>query len=492
MFNGALQDVLRFTNMSEHDLEKLLGGFAADTLTPEEKQALYTAALQDQQLFNALADEQALKELLSDPDVRRRLLTSLEQKRTSGAGGSLSWLDWFRRPAGLAFAGGLAAAALAVVLGIRIYQDSLKQTAQSVATEDAKPVAPPVPMPPASQPLSPRIAEPQPKAKEDKGTAKDTGKKNALLDRMTTRERSAPPAPQEQRASDTARGSATQHTEQDEVRGQANAPVAALSKSAEEVTSSADQKLAARSTQPAATTESKQIAAPAGGLAAGAVAPAVGARALFYAADATRQDQGRMAPEKERAMKPLTESAPQANRLERKLDGLSQPDKAAGTVAQLRPLGLRYSFVVRGTDGQEREVDAATASKSMEPIFLTVEANQDAYLQVWKTVGSSTTQLLWPEKETGQISLKMTAGQRQHIALPMESRPVTLTARLSRVPFGPITRQEAAMFDRLSPNQLQESITASNQPGSQEHATYVVKQDPSTTAQIAVDMTLGR
>ena len=48
--------------MSEHDLEKLLGGFAVDTLTPEEKKALYTAALQDQQLFNALTDEQALKE----------------------------------------------------------------------------------------------------------------------------------------------------------------------------------------------------------------------------------------------------------------------------------------------------------------------------------------------------------------------------------------------------------------------------------------------
>ena len=123
---------------------------------------------------------------------------------------------------------------------------------------------------------------------------------------------------------------------------------------------------------------------------------------------------------------------------------------------------------------------------------LTVEANQDAYLQVWKTVGSSMPRLLLPEKETGQISLKITAGQRQHIALPMESGPVTLTARLSRVPFGPITRQEAAMFDRLSPNQLQESITASNQTGSQEQATYVVNQDPSTTAQIAVDITFGR
>lgn len=40
--------------MSKHDIEKLLGGFAADTLTVEEKQQLYSAALQDQELFNVL------------------------------------------------------------------------------------------------------------------------------------------------------------------------------------------------------------------------------------------------------------------------------------------------------------------------------------------------------------------------------------------------------------------------------------------------------
>ena len=102
--------------MSEHELERLLGGFAADTLTPEEKQRLYNAALQDQQLFNALADEQALKELLADPVVRRRLLQALDQTTTSDARGSLSWLDWFRRPASLAFAGGLAAAVFAVAM----------------------------------------------------------------------------------------------------------------------------------------------------------------------------------------------------------------------------------------------------------------------------------------------------------------------------------------------------------------------------------------
>ena len=478
--------------MSEHDLEKLLGGFAADTLTPEEKQTLYTAALQDQQLFNELADEQALKELLSDPDVRRRLLASLKQKSASGFDGSLSWLDWFRRPAGIAFAGGLAAAALAVVLGVKIYQDSLRQAAQSVATEEAKPASPPAPIPPASQPATSQAVEPQAKAKENVAPALDLPKKDTSIDKLATRERSAPPPSKNERASDVARDSLKQRSEQGEVLKKAEAPVATPSKSAQEVTSSADQKLAASSARPGTAPEPKQIQTPAGGRVAATATPALSARALFYGGEPGRADTRSMAKEQEQAMKPLAESAPQANRPERPGEGLSQLGKATGTVAQLRPLGLRYSFIVRGTDGQEREADAATASKSIQPVFLTVEANQGAYLQVWKTVGSSTPQLLWPEKETGQISLKITAGQRQHILLPMESRPVTLTARLSRVPSELITRQEAAMFDRLSPNQLQESINESNQTGSQERATYVVNQDPSTTAQIAVDMTLGR
>jgi hypothetical protein len=422
--------------MSEHDLEKLLGGFAADTLTPEEKQTLYTAALQDQHLFNALADEQALRELLSDPDVRRRLLASLEQKSASGASGSLSWLDWFRRPAGLAFAGGLAAAALAVVLGVRIYQDSLRQAAQSVATEEAKP---------ASQPATSQAIEPQAKAKENVAPSIGLPKKDTLIGKLAKRERST-----------------------------------------EEVTSSADQKLAASSAPPATAPEPKQIQAPAGGRVAATDMPALSARALFYGGEPSRADTRSMAKEQEQAMKPLAESAPRANRPARPLEGLSQLGKAAGTVAQLRPLGLRYSFIVRGTDGQEREVDAA-AEQSTEPVRLTVEANQGAYLQVWKTTGSSTPQLLWPEKETGQIALKITAGQRQHILLPMESGPVTLTARLSRAPFGPITKEEAAMFDRLSPNQLQESFTPSGAAGSQERATYVVNRD-SSLGQLSIEI----
>lgn len=465
--------------MSEHNLEKLLGGFAADTLTAEEKQALYSAALQDQQLFNALADEQALTELLADPAVRRRLLASLEQQRASASGGSLSWLDWFRRPAGLAFAGGLTAAALAVVLGVRIYQDSLRQAVQSIATEEARPAAAPTATAPASQPAQPQVTEPPATVKEHTGPAMAPARKDRLADKTVKREGAAPLSPQEQRS------------KQNKLHGQAESPVAALSKSSEEVAASADQQLAASSAPPAVSAPAP-MRAPANGSFAGAVAPTVSARGLFYGGEPTPADSRAMAQEQERMSKPLAESAPQPNRPERKQDRFALTEKAVGTAAQLKPLGLRYSFVVAGPDGQDREVDAATAVKNTAPARLTLEANQAAYLQVWMTVASSPTQLLLPDGKTGQISLKIAAGQRQQIPLPRENGPVSLTTRLSRVPFGPITRQEAAMFDRVSPDQLQEAITAGGPANSQEQATYIVNQDTASTAQISVEIPLGQ
>ena len=463
--------------MPEHDLEKLLGGFAADTLTQEERQKLFTAALHDQQLFNTLADEQALKELLANPAVRRKLLASLGQKSASGAGGSFSWLDWFRQPAGLAFAGGLTAAALAVVLGIRIYQDSLKQAAQSIATEEARPAAAPTTTAPASQPAKPYVTEPQAKTKERLESTIPSSKKDTLADKMAKREQTEPPSQPEQRASDLARDRRQQGNEQDPGQKQAEAPVAALGKTSQELGSSEDQKLAASSAPPT-------VPAP-----APMRAPAVSARTLFYGEDAARADSPGMAQEQERISKPLAESAPQSNRPERKLDRFALAGKAVGAAAQLKPLGLRYSFVVAGSDGQDREVDAATAVKNTAPARLALEANQASYLQVWMTVGSSPTQLLLPDKKTGQISLKITAGQRQQIPLPKKNGPVTLTARLSRVPFGPITRQEAALFDRLSPDQLQEAITTDGPAGFHEQAVYIVTQDRSAT-QLSVEISV--
>jgi hypothetical protein len=93
--------------MTRPDLQKLLGGYAAGTLTPEEQRALFDAALADQTLFDALADEQALREVLADPACRERVRAALVEEPR------IAW--WRRWPAVWAFA---AAAAVAVVLTV--------------------------------------------------------------------------------------------------------------------------------------------------------------------------------------------------------------------------------------------------------------------------------------------------------------------------------------------------------------------------------------
>ena len=91
--------------MKFEDPEKLLGGYATDTLTEAERKALFEAALSNQDLFNALADEQALKELLGDARCRRQLLSLLEPKQEAVWRRLAAWLG---RPSSWAVAGSLA------------------------------------------------------------------------------------------------------------------------------------------------------------------------------------------------------------------------------------------------------------------------------------------------------------------------------------------------------------------------------------------------
>lgn len=63
--------------MNRDEIRKLLGGYATGTLTEAEREALFTAALDDQELFDELAREQALKEILDAPGARDRLAAAL-------------------------------------------------------------------------------------------------------------------------------------------------------------------------------------------------------------------------------------------------------------------------------------------------------------------------------------------------------------------------------------------------------------------------------
>ncbi len=56
--------------MTQDEIRKLLGGYATNTLSAQERQLLFEAAIEDQELFNALENEDALRELLDDPVLR--------------------------------------------------------------------------------------------------------------------------------------------------------------------------------------------------------------------------------------------------------------------------------------------------------------------------------------------------------------------------------------------------------------------------------------
>jgi hypothetical protein len=263
--------------MSEHDLNKLLGGFAADTLTAEEKQQLYRATLQDQELFNALADEQALKELLADPAVRCRLVQALQ--KSSSTAPSSPWFDWFRRPAGLAWAGGLAAAFFAIILGTRIYQDSVKEASRSTPTEEAPPAASLVPSPSVTQPTAPPINEPRSNT-QDHATSSAPPRTNALADKRAKRETTAMVTPEERHARYSTTNSPLRQPEQDGLRKQTESTSDKRATSNEEASASADHRPASAPSTSAVTpapAKGPTTAAP-----TGQVASSLSARSLFY------------------------------------------------------------------------------------------------------------------------------------------------------------------------------------------------------------------
>src|SRR5437588_7725809 len=99
--------------MSREEVQKLLGGYATGTLTADEQQALFEAALEDQELFDTLAREQGLRDLLRDPSAKAELLAALDVRPARRFWG------WRPLVAGLAMAGVAA-------IGVVVWQGSRK------------------------------------------------------------------------------------------------------------------------------------------------------------------------------------------------------------------------------------------------------------------------------------------------------------------------------------------------------------------------------
>ena len=483
--------------MSEHDLEKLLGGFAADTLTSEEKQRLYSAALRDQHLFNALADEQALKELLADPAVRRRLLESLQKTSKPSAGGRLSWLDWFKRPAGLAWAGGLTAAIFAVVLGTKIYQDSLKQAAQAVATEEPEVPAPPAPAPAVSPPAPASITDPDQKAKENVAPAKQMVKKDALLDTMAKREEPTipPSSPQEQQTDAGAGDHMKQPSDQDDARRRVGGPETTLGKAQEEPIASADHKLAAGTAPPPAPSPAR-MPDPANVPLAGAVAPALSARTLFYrtgsqpTAQQEKFSQVTAAEESSSSTGRMAEAPLREKKRTERISGLTGKLERPKPTAE-RPLGLRYSLIMAGPGGIDMEVDPATPVGSDDAPRFAVQTNEDGYLSV-RYARSSLDQprVLFPLSGDGWVAGgKSLAISLEPVFDPQQTvEQIRLLIIFSRTPR--VVKNERPT-EKNVPHLLIEQVDPSQPGAPAEQAVYLVNPDPAPAAFLLSEVPLS-
>jgi hypothetical protein len=177
--------------MSREEIQKLLGGYATNTLTAEEQQALFAAALEDQELFDALGREQSLRDLLRDPAARGHLLAALDGPAPA---------PWFRRwwkplPAA-AVATALATVAIVAIVAVRRHSPAappatvakLEPSVPSPVAALPSPVPAPAPalapagrlpsradavvakakkLPPASMPMAPAPAPPVPLPPKD-------------------------------------------------------------------------------------------------------------------------------------------------------------------------------------------------------------------------------------------------------------------------------------------------------------------------------------
>jgi Domain of unknown function (DUF4384) len=121
--------------MTQEEIRKLLGGYATDALSADQRRMLFEAALEDQELFNALQNEDALRELLADPVSRAQVRTALESSKNTRPG--FAWRRWLW---GVALPAVVAVIVIALMNRART-PEPLEQMARTTPVE-SRPAAP--------------------------------------------------------------------------------------------------------------------------------------------------------------------------------------------------------------------------------------------------------------------------------------------------------------------------------------------------------------
>ncbi|MDR3699215.1 MAG: hypothetical protein P4L56_06235 [Candidatus Sulfopaludibacter sp.] len=322
--------------MDRQDIQKLLGGYATGTLTPEEQQTLFEAALSDQELFDALAREQSLRDLLNDPAARAQLLAAIDEK-------PLPWYRQFWRPAAVV----AAAAACLAIAGVYLTR--------------------PKPHPAAPPELVAEVRQPEPAAPPQAPAVAD---RPAPRRATTMKKTPAEPAPQSNAIAEL------------------NAPAAPVTRSDTAVA-------APPAAAPMAAPAPKDFGAlggvgggGGGGGSAGSLStlldggskpiPLQNAQALFYAPQqlvttgALQEQQSLSAPEQ------------QQQRDKKEQQRTAAPLKALSTLGAVRAtyLGVKYTVLRRNEAGDFVEVDPNQLHAG-DSVKLQFFPNDDGFLSMW-------------------------------------------------------------------------------------------------------------
>lgn len=115
------------------DPKRLLGGYATDSLTEEERAELLRAALDDQELFDAVLENEGLRELLESPGARNEVLAALE--RPTAWERARAWLG---RPATFGHLATAVAVLVVAVVGYRVFQAEAPDSRIAAARRQAE------------------------------------------------------------------------------------------------------------------------------------------------------------------------------------------------------------------------------------------------------------------------------------------------------------------------------------------------------------------
>jgi hypothetical protein len=441
--------------MSPQEIEKLLGGYATDTLTEEERRALFEAALGNQALFDALADDQALKELLDDPPSRTQLLAALREERVSPVARVVAW---WRRPSFLAAAAAVAAGIVTIAVVIPHKPAAEKQ---AMVARNAPPQ--PAPEPPAVLQSEP---EPRPAAAAPAGGTRRAAseKREEEPERDALRRKPAPAAAESVAVAPGVAPAATPPAATAPVAAAAPPPPAAQAAAVSQAQSQGRSELKPQEQAKTAADNAAPAGAPAfrqeerkkeaEALVTG------GARQLYYLPQPSVSgfvDQQAVNKAKKQSFG----------------RGVAPAARMAAAAPAMAVGGVRYSILRRNTDGSFVEVDPAAVFAPGDALRLRFETNQAGNLAVMEHPASGPWTLRLGARTQPGVPVLMPAESAIDVTA---AGPLRFFVRFSR------SLRGEARLDQVTPtpNLLRESAA---------NSVYVV--NPVASADPTVDFELA-